>query len=112
MRVYSPLWLAAAAVVCASCASSKPRPRGPAGEDMPPARGILARFEYRQPQMGLPFRIVLYAADQVRADAAAAAAFKRIEQLNGIMSDYDEDSELSRLSRTSGQGKEIPVSDD
>jgi FAD:protein FMN transferase len=30
--------------------------------------------------------------------------------LNGILSDYDPDSELSRLSRTSGQGKVVPVS--
>jgi thiamine biosynthesis lipoprotein len=72
----------------------------------------LARFEYQQPQMGLPFRIVLYAPDQAAADAAAAAAFKRIERLNDMMSDYDLDSELSQLSHTSGQGKVVRVSAD
>src|SRR5437899_867808 len=72
----------------------------------------LARFEFGQPQMGLPFRIVLYARDQAGAEAASAAAFRRISQLNDIMSDYDAESELSKLSHTSGQGRDVPVSDD
>src|SRR5947209_9190462 len=74
--------------------------------------GPLARYEYQQPQMGLPFRIVLYAPDRSSADAASTAAFARIKQLNDIMSDYDADSELSRLSRSSGQGRAVAVSDD
>jgi thiamine biosynthesis lipoprotein len=72
----------------------------------------LTRFEFTQPQMGLPFRIVLYAPDQSTADAAAAAAFQRIQELNDTLSDYDTDSELSRLSQTSGQNLVVPVSDD
>lgn len=70
------------------------------------------RFEFNQPQMGLPFRIVLYAADRGSAQAAAAAAFARIAQLNDILSDYDTDSELSRLSRTAAQPEPVPVSRD
>jgi thiamine biosynthesis lipoprotein len=62
--------------------------------------------------MGLPFRIVLYASAESQADAAANAAFARISQLNDILSDYDPDSELSRLSRTSGSGRAVKVSDD
>lgn len=62
--------------------------------------------------MGLPFRIVLYASDEPAAQSAADAAFKRIAQLNDILSDYDYDSELSQLSRTSGQGRDVPVSAD
>jgi FAD:protein FMN transferase len=62
--------------------------------------------------MGLPFRIVLYASDKLSADSAATAAFARIQQLNDTLSDYDTDSELSRLSQTAGQGKVVPVSDD
>jgi thiamine biosynthesis lipoprotein len=62
--------------------------------------------------MGLPFRIVLYASAESQADTAAAAAFARISQLNDILSDYDSDSELSRLSRSSGSGKAIYVSED
>ncbi len=70
------------------------------------------RYEFEQPQMGLPFRIVLYAEDPKRAENAAAAAFYRIQKLNDILSDYDSESELSRLSKTSGQKKRVKVSDD
>src|SRR6266481_2988976 len=70
------------------------------------------RFEYQQPQMGVPFRIVLYAPDPTAASSASAVSFQRIKQLNDVMSDYDTDSELSRLSRASGQGREVPVSAD
>src|SRR5690348_7463465 len=72
----------------------------------------MERFEFTRPQMGLPFRIVLYAPDQSTADAAAEAAFARIRQLNDIMSDYDTDSELSRLNQTAGSGRAVRVSAD
>jgi len=72
----------------------------------------LTRYEYQRPEMGVPFRIVLYALDKSSADAAAGAAFQRVKQLNDIMTDYDADSELSQLSQSSGQGREVPVSAD
>jgi thiamine biosynthesis lipoprotein len=71
-----------------------------------------ARYEYHQTEMGVPFRIVLYATSTNAADAAAATAFQRIKQLNDMMTDYDSDSELSRLSRTSGQDQAVAVSPD
>jgi thiamine biosynthesis lipoprotein len=70
------------------------------------------RYEFQQPEMGVPFRIVLYAPSQNAAEGAAAAAFQRVKQLSDIMTDYDSDSELSRLSQTSGQDKEVAVSPD
>ncbi len=70
------------------------------------------RFVFEKAEMGVPFRITLYAADEATARAAADAAFARVEVLNSILSDYDPDSELSRLARTSGQGRVIPVSTD
>jgi thiamine biosynthesis lipoprotein len=72
----------------------------------------LGRYEYERPEMGVPFRIVLYAPDRAGADQAAEAAFHRVQELNDIMSDYDAESELSKLSRTSGQGRQVPVSPD
>lgn len=72
----------------------------------------LDRFEFTRDEMGMPFKIVLFAKTQTGGAAAAAAAFDRIHQLNGILSDYDADSELSLLSRTSGGGKPVPVSPD
>ncbi|MCX7701305.1 MAG: FAD:protein FMN transferase [Gemmataceae bacterium] len=55
------------------------------------------RFEFREPHMGTTVRIVLYARDKSEAESAAKAAFARVVELNRIMSDYDPDSELSRL---------------
>jgi len=78
----------------------------------PPQPAPLNRYEFQRPEMGVPFRLVLYAPDESNAKAAAEAAFHRIQQLNDIMSDYDPDSELSRLSQSSGQGKEVPLSPD
>ncbi len=76
------------------------------------ASNELARFEYERPEMGMAFRMVVYAAGQEAANAAADAAYGRIKQLNDIMSDYDPDSELSKLSASSGSGRAIPVSPD
>ena len=70
------------------------------------------RFEFTRPQMGVPFRLVLYARDEATASPAAEAAFARVADLNATLSDYDPDSELSRLGRTSGTGAWVPVSDD
>jgi FAD:protein FMN transferase len=72
----------------------------------------LQRHEFSRPEMGMPFRMVLYATTAARAEEAALAAFTRIRELNDIFTDYDAESELSQLSRTSGEGRAIPVSDD
>jgi thiamine biosynthesis lipoprotein len=71
-----------------------------------------ARFEFTQPQMGVPFRIVLYAADSLAASNAAHAAFARVATLNRVLSDYEDDSELTLLSRAAGSGRAVPVSED
>ncbi len=72
---------------------------------------LLARFESTQPQMGVPFKIILYVPDEAAAKGAFDAAFSRIAQLNHVLSDYDPESELSRLSHTSPADMGIPVSD-
>lgn len=71
----------------------------------------LERFEFSQLEMGVKFVAVLYAADENTANSAAQAAFDRVHQLNGILSDYDPESELSRLSATAGSGKAVKISD-
>src|SRR5579862_8247260 len=68
------------------------------------------RFEYQQVLMGVPVKILVYASDEAVANAAVHAAFDRIRQLNLIFSDYDEDSEISRLCHTSGPGRPVRVS--
>src|SRR5947209_8596172 len=71
----------------------------------------LQRFEFSQVHMGTTFRIVLYAPDAAIAKKAADAAFARIAQLDGIMSDYKPASELMQLCKKAG-GEPVPVSDD
>jgi thiamine biosynthesis lipoprotein len=72
----------------------------------------LERYEFLQIQMGVPFRITLYAGNDAAANKAARVAYARIKQLNGVLSDYDPDSELMRLCRSSKPGKPVKVSRD
>src|ERR1019366_9763266 len=99
------IWWSALAL---SVGLGSPAPRSSAQE----TSGALQRFEFTEPEMGVPFRIVLYARDAETGQAAARAAFNRVAQLNEVMSDYETDSELNELSRTSGQGRAVRVSDD
>jgi thiamine biosynthesis lipoprotein len=69
------------------------------------------RYEFSLPRMGTIFRIELYSAEPATAAKAAEAAFARAEDLEQIMSDYREDSELMRLARQ-GASAPFPVSDD
>jgi FAD:protein FMN transferase len=73
-------------------------------------RSTLQRYEYRQIHMGVEARLVLYAPDSARAVTAARAAFRRMAELDAIMSDYREDSELMKLA-AEPPGKWVPVSE-
>ncbi len=70
----------------------------------------LNRFEFKSQHMGTEFQVVFYAPDSSIAQKASEAVFSRIEELNEIMSDYLESSELNQLSKTSGSGNYIEVS--
>ncbi|MEM8899014.1 MAG: FAD:protein FMN transferase [Bacteroidota bacterium] len=70
------------------------------------------RFEFRENYMGSTFRLVLYAESQSEAAKAAQAAFKRIAELNLILSDYDPESEVNALSVSSGKGEWMDISPD
>src|SRR5262245_51255932 len=71
----------------------------------------LRRYEFRDAHMGTQFRIVLYTADEPAANAASRAAFQRIAELDGKLSDYRADSELMRLCFQAG-GPPVQVSDE
>ena len=51
------------------------------------------RFAFEKAEMGVPFRVTLYAPDEATAKTAADAAFSKVEALNAVFSDYDSDSE-------------------
>jgi thiamine biosynthesis lipoprotein len=50
--------------------------------------------------MGTVFEIVIYDDDLPKADAAARAALEEVVRLDGVMSNYKPESELSKLNRT------------
>jgi thiamine biosynthesis lipoprotein len=83
-----------------------------ATRDPATAADKLERFSQRQLHMGVEFEIVLYAPDAQAAQKAFAAGFERIAQLDRTLSDYDEESELSRLSAASPTKEPVMVSDD
>lgn len=60
--------------------------------------------------MGMDFKLTFYAADHGLAKQAAVATFDRVAALNAILSDYDPQSELSRLSATSGENRWVSLS--
>lgn len=70
------------------------------------------RYEFSHKSMGTIFRIICYTDQESIAKQKSVEAFDRIDQLNYIMSDYLPDSELNRLSRSSGSGEYIQVSPD
>jgi thiamine biosynthesis lipoprotein len=82
-----------------------------AGCHSPAHNQALHRYDFTHPAMGTLFTINLYAPDQSAAQAAADAAFQRVDDLEDIMSDYQADSELLRLC-DQPYGRPVPVSDD
>ncbi len=78
----------------------------------PEALNPRERYEFAEMLMGMQFKLVVYAPDGESANKAAQAAFRRIQELNDVCSDYQADSELSRLCQTAGQGKAVPISED
>jgi thiamine biosynthesis lipoprotein len=76
-----------------------------------PSNSPPLRFEFEETHMASPFNIVLYSTDAAAARRASRAAYDRIAQLNSILSDYDPESELSKLSQAAG-GPPVRVSED
>ncbi|MBX2842572.1 MAG: FAD:protein FMN transferase [Flammeovirgaceae bacterium] len=72
----------------------------------------LQKYEFITYKMGTSFRLVFYAKDSLKANLVAEKAFLRINDLNEKLSDYNNESELNKLSRTSGSNVFVPVSDD
>jgi thiamine biosynthesis lipoprotein len=61
--------------------------------------GAPQRREFVAPHMGTLWRLVFFDDDEARARAARDAAWARLTELNARLSDYLDDSELSRLAR-------------
>ena len=72
--------------------------------------GQAERYEFSRPLMGMAFRIIVHSEDEAKAKRASKAAFDRVAVLNKIMSDYEPNSELNKLSDLAGSGQVVPVS--
>src|SRR5258708_34185551 len=68
----------------------------------PAADPALTRFDSTEPHMGTKSQLIVYAADEKTARTASVAAFARVAELDGIMSDYRPTSELMRLCDKAG----------
>ena len=78
----------------------------------PPGPAAATRVSQTQRLMGVPWTITVYAASEAVGDAAIAAGFAEVARLERILSDYDPQSELSRLSAAAPTSAPKPVSDD
>ncbi|NDH04874.1 FAD:protein FMN transferase [bacterium] len=68
------------------------------------SKSELKIYRFNQPHMGTNCQIILYSTNKEEASSVANAAFMRIKQLDGIMSDYNQESELRQLCARSGTG--------
>ncbi len=55
------------------------------------------RYEQNRRAMGVRFQLVAYAEDSAAVQTAFDAAFKRIDEIEKTLSNYLDDSEVSRL---------------
>ena len=62
------------------------------------------RHEFKRIEMGMIIQMTLYAKEPAQARLAAKTAFDRIRELNQILSDYEDDSELNHVRHSSGSG--------
>lgn len=67
----------------------------------------LERFEYVEMAMASPARLVLYAESESMARQAARASYDRLHELERTLSDWDENSELSRLLSTAPEATAV-----
>lgn len=98
-----------ALVLPACSARTKPTATATAAPSTRPA--ATHPFEYAQLHMGVRTRLVGFAHTQEHAEEACRAAFKRIAELDDMMTDWRPQSELMRLCAKAG-GPPVPVSEE
>lgn len=70
------------------------------------------RYEFVKGKLGTVCRLVFYAEDALTAQVIQEKIFSKIDTLNEILSDYNENSEIRRLCDSAGTGKPTAVSKD
>ena len=59
----------------------------------------LQLYSANHPAMGTEYSLYLYAGSREEADSIAAPVFQEIDRVEGLLSNYQEGSELSRINR-------------
>lgn len=73
----------------------------------------LTRFEFSEQKMGVPVSVILYAGSPEKAQEAVDAVWKRFDELNDVLSDWDPESEIVRVCRMAGEsGESVAVSNE
>ncbi len=71
------------------------------------------QYESVYPVMGTQFKLTLYSKmDEGAIEVAVQDAWSRVESINSALSDYIPESELNRLSRSSGSGQWVELESD
>lgn len=73
------------------------------------AHSQLQRFRFTANKMGSPFNIVFYCNDSARAQDLSKQCFALVDSLNRVFSDYDPNSELSRVCSEAGEHTLSPL---
>lgn len=82
------------------------------GQPEPAAEAARTRFQETRRLMGVPWTIAVYASTAEQARTAITAAFAEIARLEGVLSDYEPTSELSRLSAAAPTQAPVAVGTD
>lgn len=71
-------------------------------------------YQFQSLQMGMPFEILIYSEELTEKELApiAQSAFSEVSRLNQIFSNYEYDSEISKLNRTAGSKEWVNVSNE
>jgi len=72
----------------------------------------VARYQGSRRSMGVTWSVSLFAADAAKATACVTAALDEVSRLESLLSDYQPESELCRLSRAAPTAQPIPVGPD
>ena len=73
----------------------------------------LKRYEFSEQKMGVPASLIFYAPNEEKAKEAASAVWKKFDELNAILSDWDSESEIIQACRRSEETDDfVPISDE
>ncbi len=67
------------------------------------------KYSFSRSKMGSPFNIIIVSNDPAKAETLSNRCYALVDSFTLIFSDYDPESELSRINRSSGKGEQ-PVS--